>query len=121
MTLRSVVSALLAVALSAVVAPAQQASPRAAIIARIDSLANDFLKTSGTPAISVAVVRGADTLVMKGYGNASIDPRREATASTVYRTGSITKQFTSSAIMRLVEQGKISLDDPMSKYLPDVP
>ena len=53
------------------------------------------------PPISVAVLRGCDTLVMKGYGDASVEAHRAATASTVYRIGSITKQFTSAAIMRL--------------------
>jgi CubicO group peptidase (beta-lactamase class C family) len=118
--MRSLVGSWLAIALPVVSVPAQQSS-RAALVSRVDSLAADFLSSSHTPAVSVAVLRGMDTLVMKGYGDASTDPRREATASTVYRIGSITKQFTSSAIMRLVERGKLSLDDPMSKYLPDVP
>jgi len=110
----------LALAVFAASVSAQQPSA-ATLAARVDSLAADFLSSSHTPAVSVAVLRGKDTLVMKGYGDASIDPRRQATVSTVYRIGSITKQFTSAAIMRLIERGKLSLDDPMSKYLPDVP
>jgi CubicO group peptidase (beta-lactamase class C family) len=98
-----------------------QQPAQAALVRRIDSLATQFLSTTHTPAVSIAVLRGRDTLVLKGYGLASIQPRREATASTVYRIGSITKQFTAAAIMRLIERGKLSLDDPMSKYLPDVP
>jgi CubicO group peptidase (beta-lactamase class C family) len=93
----------------------------AALVARVDSLVGDYLTVSKAPAVSVAVLRGSDTLTMKGYGSASRESRRAATASTVYRIGSITKQFTSAAIMRLVEQGKLSLDDDMSKYLPDFP
>lgn len=107
-------------AIMALPVSAQQPS-RAALLSRIDSLATGFLSATHTPAVSVAVLRGADTLVMKGYGDASIGARRAATASTVYRIGSITKQFTSAAIMRLAERGKLSIDDPMSKYLPDVP
>ena len=120
MTLRSYLGSTLAFALVAGPIRAQQA-PRAVVVARVDSLAADFISKTHTPAVSVAVLRGSDTLVMKGYGDASVDPRREASASTVYRIGSITKQFTSAAIMRLVERGRLSLDDPMSKYLPDVP
>jgi CubicO group peptidase (beta-lactamase class C family) len=101
-------------------AAAQQPS-RAELAARVDSLTADYMNRTHTPAVSVAVVRGSDTLVMKGYGAASLEPHRDATASTVYRIGSITKQFTSAAIMRLIERGKLSLSDPMSKYLPDVP
>jgi len=100
--------------------PAQE-SDGAAVIARIDSLAKDYMALKKAPAVSIAVVRGKDTLVMKGYGLASREANRAATASTVYRIGSITKQFTAAGIMREVEQGKISLNDPITKYLPDVP
>lgn len=120
---RSLVVALAAGAPATTRSQAPAASPpdRATLVARIDSLALDYLAATQTPGISVAVLRGSDTLVMKGYGLASLEPRRPATASTVYRIGSITKQFTSAAVMRLVERGKISLDDDMSKYLPGVP
>ncbi|HSA56977.1 MAG TPA: serine hydrolase domain-containing protein [Gemmatimonadaceae bacterium] len=94
---------------------------RTALVARIDSLVGDYMDVRRAPAVSVAVLRGSDTLVMKGYGLASQETRRPATASTVYRIGSITKQFTSAAIMRLVEQGKLSLDDDLSKHVPDFP
>jgi D-alanyl-D-alanine carboxypeptidase len=120
MTKRTLVGSSLLLALGAVAAPAQQTS-RATVTTRIDSLATAFINDTHTPAVSVAVLRGSDTLVMKGYGEASVEAHRPATASTVYRIGSITKQFTSAAIMRLIERGKLSLDDPMSKYLPDVP
>jgi CubicO group peptidase (beta-lactamase class C family) len=92
-----------------------------AVSARIDSLVKDFMATNHTPAVSVAVVRGPDTLVMKGYGEASVELHRPATASTVYRVGSITKQFTAAEIMRLAERGKLSIDDEVMKYLPDAP
>jgi D-alanyl-D-alanine carboxypeptidase len=120
MTVRTLVGPSLLLALGAVSAPGQQTS-RASLETRIDSLATAFITNTRTPAVSVAVLRGSDTLVMKGYGEASVEAHRPATASTVYRIGSITKQFTAAAIMRLIERGKLSLDDPMSKYLPDVP
>jgi D-alanyl-D-alanine carboxypeptidase len=112
----------LALALLAIASQTRaQESDDAAIIARIDSLAKDYMNLKKTPAVSIAVVRGNDTLVMRGYGLASREANRVANASTVYRIGSLTKQFTSAGIMREVEQGKISLDDRVSKYLPDVP
>jgi D-alanyl-D-alanine carboxypeptidase len=110
----------LLVALAAAPSGAQQPSS-ATLTARVDSLVLDYKDRTHSPAVSVAVLRGTDTLVMKGYGLASITPMTQATPSTVYRIGSITKQFTSSGIMRLIERGKLSLDDPMSKFLPDVP
>ena len=120
MTARSLIGSLVALASAASIAGAQQPS-RAALTSRIDSLANAFIADTHTPAISVAVLRGSDTIVMKGYGEASVELHRAATPSTVYRIGSITKQFTSSEIMRLAERGKLSIDDPITKYLPDVP
>src|SRR5829696_3441493 len=114
----------LSLALASLTAPlqAQQTSPaiadRAGLIARIDSLVMAHLADGRVPSAAVAVVRGRDTLVMRGYGFADVDAKRPAGPGTVYEIGSITKQFTSSAIMRLVDQGKIDLDDDMSKYLP---
>ena len=98
-----------------------QTPTRSEIITRVDSLASAYLVATHTPSVSLAVLRGSDTLVMKGYGDASIAPRRPATSSTIYPIGSITKQFTAAEIMRLAERGKLSIDDPVTKYLPDVP
>jgi len=117
---RRLVYSVISLTLATGLANAQQPS-KDVVATRVDSLAADYLARTHTPAISVAVLRGSDTLVMKGYGDASVELHRPATATTVYRIGSITKQFTSAEIMRLAERGKLSVDDPMSKYLPDVP
>lgn len=124
--MRVFVSSSLVALLTASVASAQSPAPasppdRATIVARVDSLVSDYMAVKKAPAVSVALLRGSDTLVMKGYGLASQEARRRATENTVYRIGSITKQFTSAAIMRLVEQGKLSLDDDLSKYVPEFP
>ena len=60
-------------------------------------------------------------VIEKGYGVANLASSAPATAATVYRIGSITKQFTASAIMLLVQEGRIKLDDKVSKYLPTAP
>ncbi len=73
------------------------------------------------PGISVAVVKDGKVVSAKGYGLANVELGAPATADTVYEIGSITKQFTATAIMMLVEGGKIGLDDKMRKYLPDTP
>jgi D-alanyl-D-alanine carboxypeptidase len=108
---------------AAVTLPAQQRSTisRAEFTTRADSLVNAYLASSLAPSAAVAVIRGNDTLVFKGYGLANIPASRPATPTTVYEIGSITKQFTSSAIMRLVEAGRINLDDDLSKYVPQFP
>ena len=71
--------------------------------------------------MSVVVLRGDRTLVEKGYGVADRERGTRATPRTVYQIGSITKQFTAAAVMRLVEQGKLSLDDPLTRFLPAYP
>jgi CubicO group peptidase (beta-lactamase class C family) len=113
----------LTAAFSAQPAMSQGSAPadRSTLVARIDSLIADHLKNGPSSSAAVAVVRGNDTLVMRGYGFADRTALRLAGPTTVYEIGSITKQFTSSAIMRLVEQGKIRLDDDLSKYVPNFP
>ena len=86
-----------------------------------DSIASAILRRGRVAAMSIGVVRGRDTLVMKGYGMADVENEVPATAQTVYRIGSVTKQFTSVAAMQLVEQGKLSLDDDITKYVPNAP
>src|SRR6187551_2873690 len=106
-------------------APAQatrgQRVARDLIARAADSLADAAIRTGNVAALSIAVVRGGDTIVMKGYGMANVEHDVPATAQTIYRIGSVTKQFTSVAIMRLVERGKISLDDEVTKYVPNAP
>src|SRR3954467_9009540 len=98
-----------------------QSSSRARLVARIDSIANAAVKNGPVAALSIAVVKGRDTIVQKGYGYADVENEVRATAQTVYRIGSVTKQFTSAAIMQFVEQGKVGLDDEITKYLPNFP
>lgn len=98
-----------------------QAPARARLVMQIDSLATAALRNGPVAGLSIAVVKGRDTIVMKGYGLADVENDVPATAETVYRIGSITKQFTSAAMMQLVEQGKVSLDDEITKYFPNFP
>ncbi|HEY4215566.1 MAG TPA: serine hydrolase domain-containing protein, partial [Gemmatimonadaceae bacterium] len=73
------------------------------------------------PSAAFAVIRGTDTLAYGAYGLANVDASRAPTATTIYEIGSNTKQFTSAGIMKLVEQGKVKLDDDLSKYVPQFP
>jgi D-alanyl-D-alanine carboxypeptidase len=109
--------------LAASTARAQIATPheRAVFATRVDSLVHAYMAETHAPGMSVAVIRGNDTLVMLGYGLADIATQRRALPSTIYEIGSNTKQFISAAIMRLAEQHKLSIDDDVSKYLPQIP
>lgn len=88
---------------------------------RADSLIYTYLAESHAPSAAFAVIRGNDMLAYGAYGLADVDARRPATANSIYEIGSNTKQFTSAAIMRLVEQGRVRLDDDLSKYVPQFP
>jgi len=78
------------------------------------------LKQSGAPSASVAVVQGGKLVFAKAFGKASLDPDRPATIDTRYAVGSISKQFTAAAVLLLQEQGKLSLDDKVAKYFPNL-
>lgn len=102
-------------------ASAQSLPAPAAVHRLADSLSRAFVTSGGAPSVVVSVVRGKDTLLLSGYGMADLENQTPATAKSVYRIGSVTKQFTAAAVMQLVEQGKVKLDDPIGKYLPSLP
>ncbi len=70
---------------------------------------------------SVLVARGHDVLLSKGYGWANLEWDIPDSPSTKYRLGSITKQFTAASILLLEERGKLKVEDPVKKYMPDAP
>lgn len=70
---------------------------------------------------SVLVVKDGHTLIDQGYGSADLEWNIPNSPSTKFRLGSITKQFTAASILLLQERGKLSIDDPVSKYMPDAP
>jgi CubicO group peptidase (beta-lactamase class C family) len=72
----------------------------------------------GVPGLSIAVVYDQEIVWSKGYGYSDLETKTPATPSTVYRIGSISKLFTSTAILQLRDRGKLRLDDPVSLHLP---
>ncbi len=71
------------------------------------------------PGMSVAVLRGDSLLLARGYGFANLEHRVPAADSTIYQSGSVGKQFTAAAMVMLAREGKLSLDDPIRRYLPE--
>src|SRR5512146_2130486 len=106
--------------LAPVASAAAQSSVPASTRAQIDSAARAVLAATGAPSASIAVVRDGAIVYTNAYGSARLDPRTPATASMRYSIGSISKQFTATAILLLAEQGKLSLDDPVSRFLPEL-
>jgi len=99
------------------------AHPAAAddLAARIDTIVADALADEASAGVAVEVVRRGQVIVKKGYGKANVELDVPMTERNVFRIGSITKQFTAAAIMRLVERGGLKLDDDVGKLLPDAP
>jgi D-alanyl-D-alanine carboxypeptidase len=91
-----------------------------AMQARIDSAARDVLARTGAPSASIAVVRGSRIVYANAYGAARLEPRLAATPAMRYSIGSVSKQFTATAILLLAERGKLSLDDKVSRWLPEL-
>jgi D-alanyl-D-alanine carboxypeptidase len=89
-----------------------------ALRTRIDTIATDVLKETGVPSASIAVVQGGKLVYTHAYGMARLEPPMPATTTMRYSIGSISKQFTAAAILLLQQEGKLSLDDPVSKYVP---
>jgi D-alanyl-D-alanine carboxypeptidase len=86
----------------------------------IDEIAHSVLTSTGVPSASVAVVQNGKIAYVQAYGNARLDPPTPASSAMRYSIGSISKQFTAAAILLLAEEGKLSLDDPVSKYVPNL-
>jgi D-alanyl-D-alanine carboxypeptidase len=73
---------------------------------------------AGQPGLSIGVVYNQELVWAQGFGHANVERRVPATAATLYRIASITKLFTATAIMILRDEGRLQLDDPVSRYLP---
>ena len=107
----------LAFALSPAVANAQAITP--AESAQIDRIVASSLASTGVPSASVAIVRGGEIVFAKAYGKQS-ETRPVASADLPYQIASVSKQFTAAAMLLLEDEGKLNLDDKVSKYLPDI-
>lgn len=92
-----------------------------ATIQSLDSLAAAAVESGQTVGLALGVYRGGEPIVSKGYGLADVENGVPVTDSTVFRIGSVTKQFTAAAILGLEEEGKLSLDDDLTRFLPDYP
>jgi D-alanyl-D-alanine carboxypeptidase len=96
------------------------ALPGADLNSQLTEKISAALKQSGAPSVSVAVVREGKLTFAQGFGSADLAAHRAADVHTRYAVGSVTKQFTVAALLLLQEEGKLSLDDPVAKYFPDL-
>jgi len=98
--------------------PSQQGSQQVSLAAAVDGLARQQMQQYGIPAMTVALAKQGTILYTQAYGVTSLASQTPAQPSTIFEIGSITKQFTAALILKLVEQGKLHVDDSMASYLP---
>jgi len=91
------------------------------VAGQIDALVTRHMQNPGAVALSVAVAREGELLYAKTPGFADLEFAVNADEETMFRIGSVTKQFTAAAILVLAERGKLSVDDPLTRFLPDYP
>jgi len=89
--------------------------------AKVDQYIAQQMKEQRIPGLSLAVVQDGKIIKAKGYGYADLEFNAPVTPETIFESGSIGKQFTATAVMMLVEEGKIGLEDKITKYFPDAP
>lgn len=88
---------------------------------RVDSLVKQEMKKHDIPGVALTIIKNGKPIKTAGYGFSNLELKTSVTKETVFEIGSVTKQFTAAGIMLLVQEGKISVDDPISKYLKDTP
>ena len=79
------------------------------------------MESQHIPGLALLVSRGGKIVQAEGFGLANVELQVPVKPETIFQSGSMGKQFTATAIMMLVEEGKVGLDDPLTKYLPDAP
>jgi CubicO group peptidase (beta-lactamase class C family) len=102
------------------VALAQPATAPPPVGSRVDAVFQPFAGRE-TPGCAVSVAKGGKTVLSRAYGMANLEYSVPITADTIFEAGSVSKQFTAAAIGLLVEDGKLSLDDDVRKYVPELP
>lgn len=103
------------------VARAEEPLDGARVAAAVDKVASKAMAGPGAAGLSVCVRLDGHVVLSKGYGVADIEDGRAVTPRTMFHACSVSKQFAAAAIMRLVEQGKVKLDDPITRFVPELP
>jgi CubicO group peptidase (beta-lactamase class C family) len=91
------------------------------VSARVDQVVLAELERQKIPGISLGVIRDGRLIKALGYGLANVELGVPVTPQSIFQTGSVGKQFTATAVMMLVEEGRVGLDDSIARYLPEAP
>jgi CubicO group peptidase (beta-lactamase class C family) len=101
--------------------PLLHATPQDNLSTQVDHAVEAERKAQQIPGVAIAICREGKIIKAAGYGLANVELDVPVTPETIFQTGSVGKQFTSMAVMMLVEEGKIGLDQKIAKYLPESP
>jgi CubicO group peptidase (beta-lactamase class C family) len=88
---------------------------------KVDEYIRAEMQAQQIPGLALAVIKDGKTVIARGYGLANVEHQVPVKPETIFQSGSTGKQFTATAVMMLVEEGKLSLDDKITKYFPDGP
>jgi CubicO group peptidase (beta-lactamase class C family) len=94
---------------------------RDGIPAKVDEYIKAEMQKQRIPGLSLAVIKDGQIILAKGYGLANVEHQVAVKPETIFQSGSVGKQFTATAVMMLVEEGKIGLNDRINKYFTDAP
>jgi len=86
-----------------------------------DIIVRQMMDKQNIVGLSMAVIKNGQTVVNKGYGIANVELNVPVNSETVIRLGSVSKQFFATAILKLMQDGKLSIEDPVHKFFPDAP
>src|SRR5580698_3831565 len=89
--------------------------------AKVDAYVRGEMQREQIPGLALGVYRDGKIVKAEGYGIANVEWDVPVKADTIFQSGSVGKQFAATAVMMLVEEGKVGLDDPVQKYFPDAP
>ena len=92
-----------------------------AVSAKVDDVVRAQLRKQKIPGIGLGVMRDGKIIKATGYGLANVELNVSVKPESIFQTGSVGKQFTATAVMMLVEEGKLGLDDKITKYFPEAP
>jgi CubicO group peptidase (beta-lactamase class C family) len=87
----------------------------------VDAFVRAERERQKVPGVAVAIVRGGEVVEARGYGLANVEHQVAVKPETIFQSGSVGKQFTSTVVMLLVEEGKLALSDPLTKFFPRAP
>jgi CubicO group peptidase (beta-lactamase class C family) len=119
--MKRILAILPTIALLLVICHSTPCLPQSAMTVRVDEYVRSEMQKQRIPGIALAVIKNGRIILAKGYGMANVEHQVPVKPETIFQSGSVGKQFTATAVMMLVEDGKLNLDDKITKFFTDAP